>query len=318
MKFELTDYHRNISDDELLQDVLRVAKLYGKDTLTRKEYQVYGKYGQKTFDRHFGGWNNTLEMCGLRVDDLQRFAAQGRHNYGHVTDQELTDDLKRVAQILGTSPFSSGEYRRHGQWSVYTYFRRFKTWNEALKSAGLQPYAQVSGRKIPTEKIFEEIERIWVKLGRQPTTRDILDGISIYSLNTFSRRFGSWRKALVSFVNTVNADEKSVSPDTPDTIPQNATSCEKRKSFAVKHTVNEEDKSTVKHKTQREPNLRLRFKVFLRDRFSCCVCGASPSKDPSVELHVDHITPWSKGGETVLENLQTLCSKCNLGKSDLL
>ncbi|WP_343324290.1 HNH endonuclease signature motif containing protein [Streptococcus sp. Marseille-P8640] len=38
----------------------------------------------------------------------------------------------------------------------------------------------------------------------------------------------------------------------------------------------------------------------------------------NVVLHVDHIIPWSKGGETVLGNLQTLCSKCNLGKSDLL
>jgi 5-methylcytosine-specific restriction endonuclease McrA len=34
-------------------------------------------------------------------------------------------------------------------------------------------------------------------------------------------------------------------------------------------------------------------------------------------LHVDHKTAWANGGETVLENLQTLCSKCNIGKSDL-
>ena len=26
---------------------------------------------------------------------------------------------------------------------------------------------------------------------------------------------------------------------------------------------------------------------------------------------------WAKGGETALENLQTLCSVCNIGKSDL-
>ncbi|THJ09818.1 MAG: HNH endonuclease [Nitrospira sp. CG24C] len=26
---------------------------------------------------------------------------------------------------------------------------------------------------------------------------------------------------------------------------------------------------------------------------------------------------WSKSGETVLENLQTLCSVCNLGKSNV-
>jgi 5-methylcytosine-specific restriction endonuclease McrA len=67
----------------------------------------------------------------------------------------------------------------------------------------------------------------------------------------------------------------------------------------------------------RDPSLRLRFKVLQRDRFSCRVCGASPAKRAGVELHVDHIRPWSTGGETVLENLQTLCSTCNLGKSNL-
>ena len=63
---------------------------------------------------------------------------------------------------------------------------------------------------------------------------------------------------------------------------------------------------------------KLRYAVLKRDHFKCCACGASPAKDPSVELHVDHIIPWSKGGDTSLDNLQTLCSKCNLGKSDLI
>lgn len=61
---------------------------------------------------------------------------------------------------------------------------------------------------------------------------------------------------------------------------------------------------------------KLRYTVLKRDNFKCCACGASPAKDPSVELHIDHIIPWSKGGETVLENLQTLCSRCNIGKSN--
>ena len=75
-----------------------------------------------------------------------------------------------------------------------------------------------------------------------------------------------------------------------------------------------------KNKTQksRDPSTRLRFEVLARDKFTCRFCGASPAKDPSVTLHIDHIVPWSKGGETSLNNLQTLCSKCNLGKSDLM
>jgi hypothetical protein len=35
------------------------------------------------------------------------------------------------------------------------------------------------------------------------------------------------------------------------------------------------------------------------------------------ELVVDHIVSWSKGGETILSNLRTLCSECNSGKSDI-
>lgn len=68
---------------------------------------------------------------------------------------------------------------------------------------------------------------------------------------------------------------------------------------------------------RRDPSIRLRYEVLARDHFTCRYCGASPQKDPEVTLHIDHIIPWSKGGKTVLDNLQTLCSKCNLGKSDL-
>lgn len=73
----------------------------------------------------------------------------------------------------------------------------------------------------------------------------------------------------------------------------------------------------VAHKpSSRKVSDKLRYQVLKRDNFKCCACGASPAKDPSVELHIDHIVPFSKGGETVIDNLQTLCSRCNLGKSD--
>lgn len=58
----------------------------------------------------------------------------------------------------------------------------------------------------------------------------------------------------------------------------------------------------------------LRYDVFTRDHYRCCICGAS-QKD-GVTLHVDHIIPVSKGGKTAMSNLQTLCDRCNLGKSN--
>jgi len=72
------------------------------------------------------------------------------------------------------------------------------------------------------------------------------------------------------------------------------------------------------HKTPRDLSLRLRFRVMKRDNFACRACGASPALKPGLLLHVDHIEPWSRGGETVEENLQTLCEGCNLGKSNVL
>jgi len=68
-------------------------------------------------------------------------------------------------------------------------------------------------------------------------------------------------------------------------------------------------------KTPRNVNWRLRAQVLMRDETKCRLCGATPRN--GAKLHVDHVLPWSKGGETVLGNLQILCEQCNVGKSDL-
>lgn len=96
--------------------------------------------------------------------------------------------------------------------------------------------------------------------------------------------------------------------------------CQKgsRKVFGISDTPLQNTNPKKEVRKNRDPSLRLRFEVLARDRFTCRFCGASPAKDPSVTLHIDHIVPWSKGGETTLINLQTLCSKCNLGKSNLM
>jgi len=63
---------------------------------------------------------------------------------------------------------------------------------------------------------------------------------------------------------------------------------------------------SVYRKKPISPGLRMR--VFERDGFKCLKCGAQKN------LRCDHIHPESKGGPTVIENLQTLCEPCNRSK----
>ena len=182
------------------------------------------------------------------------------------------------------------------------------TWNNALKTSGLEPFDHpLGGRnaKISEYACLKEIERIWITLGRQPTTTDIENGISKFSLETFKGRFGSWRKALEFFVAYMNGEQEVEQTDDMDDIQLPAE--------AITKSVDNE----LLHKTKRGINLRLRFTVMKRDNFKCCMCGRSPATTLGLELQIDHIIPWSKGGETTIDNLHTLCSDCNLGKSNL-
>jgi len=42
----------------------------------------------------------------------------------------------------------------------------------------------------------------------------------------------------------------------------------------------------------------------------CAGCGAS-GFTPGVQLQIDHIIPWSRGGASTLSNFQPLCATCN-------
>lgn len=70
--------------------------------------------------------------------------------------------------------------------------------------------------------------------------------------------------------------------------------------------------SVEKPKVKRKAvSKKLRFEVFKRDSFTCQYCG---KKAPDVVLHIEHITPVSKGGKNTMMNLVTSCVECNLGK----
>lgn len=79
--------------------------------------------------------------------------------------------------------------------------------------------------------------------------------------------------------------------------------------------LNQFDDIKVEKTKKRQPiSAKTRMRILDRDNYTCQHCGATVAD--GVRLHIDHITPVAKGGTNDENNLQVLCSKCNLAKKD--
>lgn len=298
-----------VSDEELIADLRRVGEFLKAEHVPRNQYIKHGNYSNATQTSRFGSWNNALLRAGLKID-------------APVSDEELIADLRHVAELLVAENVTENQYRQHGKYSVPAQYSRFGTWNKALLRAGLKNYSA----GFSDVKLFENILTLWQYYGRQPRKNELASNPSCISERPYTRRFGSWMNALRAFVDYANgtgadaAESKieDASETSSTKAPENLID-ETTESLITESTERQIEAVIVRrHTTGRNPSLRLRWRVLQRDNFKCCGCGASPAVTLGVELHVDHIHPWSRWGETVPENLQTLCSKCNLGKSNLL
>lgn len=294
MRFELKPKWAQLSDAELLSDIRRVAALVEKRYVTSSDYERYGQYDCGTLRQRFGHWKDVNVHAGL-APEVRPTA----------TAELLIDDLQQVAKQLGSNVLTLPEYSKHGKWSANPIVRVFGSWIHALKAAGLSPGTD----RISDDELFENMEHVWTKLGRQPSYSEFRHPISRFSRGTYAARFGGWRNALEAFVLWVSNEDIDQSTASP----------------AEWKPVKQPDRDSVEipivrtpKRTPREINLRLRFRVLQHNRFTCVACGRSPATLPGLALHVDHIIPWSRGGETTFDNLQTLCESCNLGKSNMI
>lgn len=293
MKFIL-EIPQDISKESLIKDLKQVAQQIKGQYLSQKRYKLLGgKHSVSTYERHFGSWLSALEAADLPI-------SRSTQDKERVSNEELIKDVIRVAQLCNTKTLTSTQYEKMGKVSLWTIIQRFGKWSLVLEKAKLMPTGIHCD--ISNEELLEEVERVWLQLGRQPTTDDIKKGISKYNLSTFARRFGGWRATLETFIKYINGEISF-------------TVKAKKNIVETKSRTNRRENKVELHRTKREPSNRLKIQVLMRDGNRCKLCGVE-CNDGLHNIHFDHIIPWSKGGETVLENLQVLCSKCNLAKGN--
>jgi len=219
---------------------------------------------------------------------------------------EIADELIRISKITGNRFVTRNDIEKYGRCSYYTIKRKFGGLINALVFARLISESEKKKKygRVNKEELFEEIGRIWEltlsKCGRRPYIKDFEEN-SILAPWAWESHFGSFRKALTAYLTweeeNINKQEVGghyISNTTVTTIDQ-----QKAKFSFTRRTI--------------PPGLR--WKIFSRDDFKCTVCGKDP-KNYEITLEVDHLIPWAEGGPTEMDNLRTLCSKCNLGKGN--
>ena len=285
IKFELTTLDE-YTDEALLAELRHVANAMNGQRLTRERFDALARVHSSTLHKRFGTWTAALDKAEISESIAPRFRILSREEILQSLREFTSENpgqsatLQAIADRLGVDKGSIS--------------RRFGKWETLLSEVGLAPVPL--GRRYTDDECFENILRLWTHYGRQPNFGELKLAPSEVGPKAYIRRWGGWRAALSAFVKQVNDSTESrfdavasvpaveaPSVDSPPPVP-------------------------------RSISLALRYRVLARDKFRCVICGASPAKDGSTELHVDHIFPWSRGGQNTEENLRTLCFKCNLGK----
>lgn len=201
-------------------------------------------------------------------------------------DESLLAELRRIAQITGSDTVTKADLKSMGRMSHSALVRRFGSLRRALSLAGLR---SVRFMKATDEELVSILIDLWQqtleKEGRTPQRDDLAKYGFPLSSDTITRRFGTWRKALVKAHDSITFEAVEALQDSTIEAPR------KRQDISI----------------------RKRFFVMKRDHFACVRCGASGH---GVRLEVHHRFPFAKGGSDHLLNLETLCFDCNRGQRD--
>lgn len=228
-----------------------------------------------------------LSLERLRIDTVPRSA--------------ILEELRLVAKHYSGRRFSRRDFDKVStRCKGTTVLKQFGTWDTALKALGMQLQSHKPDRtQISSRDLLAELGRIWANLGHRPSKAEWEASDAKYSYTTYKQRFGGWVNACATYVQQ-STDIDTVDQDPKEKIPIPSM----------------ERPSAIPQERNRTVPLKLRLKVLSRDNFRCKLCGRTPAIHPGVVLHIDHVVPFSRGGETTIANLQTLCDMCNLGKGN--
>ena len=235
-----------------------------------------------------------------------------RKQINEMPESKILEELEKAAKHFNYIEFGRRDFDKIASISSSTVRKHYDgSWTKGLealkkhlqqKGLDLSPRPFAPNRILSDKELFNEMERIWNKVGQRPSRTEWEMSESKISYDTYKQRFGGWTNACLKFIEYKTGggilSDDFVLPDQEEQKTQ------------------QENKVEYKKENSRNVSLSLRLEVLSRDKFRCVFCGKSPATDIGTKLHIDHIMPFANGGKSILENLQTLYEECNLGKSN--
>lgn len=230
-----------------------------------------------------------------------------RNRTDKITRETIIDELCQIAKLFEYVKFSQRQFDKVAKIHSNTVKREFWSWNQAilfLKEHLLKEGIELQDSKKPYNQIYSEndlfieLQRIRDIYWQRPSRWEREQSNPQISYKTYIHRFGSRENACASFLKFKLGD------------------FEIKKAIIANKKVWNKSQHTNKPKTTRDIPINIRYQVLKRDNFKCKYCWKSPALESGIHLHIDHIIPYSKWWSNNIDNLQVLCQKCNIWKSD--
>ena len=266
------------------------------------------------------------ETCGALINSQREF------------NEYIAEKVQSISQLFGTRVVRNATIND----DEYNYVRPYKKTitpftaevsSAVFASAENNPMEYIVKNFYPNKKAYpEQIQKLYHLVEELETLRDAKQIIENYKAE-YQQYLGDVpayvmendEPGFYSRLGFTNIDESVLKVEYKFSYTSGGGMAQR--SFTVpmtEETIAEliktlESKLTASAFAKEQRNLmtkKLREFIKSRDNFTCCNCGNSTHKEPNLLLEIDHIIPVAKGGQTVKENLQTLCWKCNRAKSD--
>ncbi len=171
-------------DENSLIEYLKISYVENKKVPTAKDFNKNPKYPcSRTYIKKFGSWNNALKKANLSINKIK--------SYDEHTELELLEYIKTFNKEEKRAPTQRDFIGNQKYPSFEVYQKRFGSWNNAIKKAGLN-----INHEYTDEQLIVCIKSSGFETGKIPTVKDFSGNPKYPNFTTFIRRFGTWTNTL--------------------------------------------------------------------------------------------------------------------------